>query len=82
MGDEFFVDAVTIIEMNDSGSIFVEKEPLDWILFNKVLYRMSCAKPRSHGSYVESIELAEAIIQRDLVPFMIPLPQRASRPFG
>ena len=43
MGDEFFVDAVTIIEMNDSGSIFVEKEPLDWILFNKVLYRMSCA---------------------------------------
>jgi len=66
MGDEFFVDAVTIIEMNDSGSIFVEKEPLDWILFNKVLHRMSNAKPHSHGSYVESIELAEAIIQRDL----------------
>lgn len=66
MGDEFFVDAVTIIEMNDSGSIVVDKEPLDWILFNKVLDRMSNAKPHSHGSYVESIELAEAIIQREL----------------
>jgi hypothetical protein len=67
MGDELFVDAVTIIEMNDEGSIFVHKEPLDWILFNKVLHRMSTAQPRSHGSYVESLELAEEIIQRDLV---------------
>lgn len=27
-GDEFFVDAVTIIEMNCIGSIFVHKEPM------------------------------------------------------
>ncbi|KAL3766417.1 hypothetical protein ACHAW5_008654 [Stephanodiscus triporus] len=66
MGDEFFVDAVTIIEMNDSGSIFLEKEPLDWILFNKVLLHMSSAKPKSHGNYAESLELAVEIIQSDL----------------
>lgn len=27
-GDEFFVDAVTIIEMNCTGTMFVHKEPL------------------------------------------------------
>jgi hypothetical protein len=61
MGDELSVDAVTIIEMNDAGSIFVQKEPLDWILF----HHMSTAKPRSHGNYVESLELAEEFIQQD-----------------
>ena len=30
-GDEFFVDAVTIIEMNDTGSLLVQKEPLSWV---------------------------------------------------
>ena len=30
-GDGFFVDAVTIVEMNDTGSILFHKEPLDWV---------------------------------------------------
>lgn len=66
MGDEFFVDAITIIEMRDEGSILVEREPLDWILFNKVLNRMSNARPKSHGNYLESLELAERRIRREL----------------
>jgi len=68
-GDEFFVDAVTIIEMNDTGSLFVHREPLDWILFNKVLDRLSTAKPKSHGNYVESLEFAETIIQQELTSY-------------
>ena len=62
MGDEFTVDAVTIIEMKDEGSLFVRKEPLDWILFNKVLDRISTACPKSHGNYVDSLLLAEHIM--------------------
>lgn len=30
-GDGFFVDAVTVIEMNETGSILFHKEPLDWV---------------------------------------------------
>jgi hypothetical protein len=56
------VDAVTIIEMKDEGSLFVRKEPLDWILFNKVLDRISTACPKSHGNYVNSLLLAEHIM--------------------
>ena len=66
MGDEFFIDAITIIEMRDEGSILVEREPLDWILFNKVLNNMSNARPKSHGNYLQSLELAERRIRREL----------------
>ncbi|KAL3763594.1 hypothetical protein ACHAW5_009595 [Stephanodiscus triporus] len=66
MNDEFSVDAVTIIEMNDASSLFVVKEPLDWILFNKVLDRLSTAKPKSHGNYLKSLEQAERRIRMEL----------------
>lgn len=66
-GDELFVDAVTIIEMNDNGTIFIEREPLDWVLFNKLLTRQGEAKPRSHGNYVNSLNLAKSIIERELI---------------
>ena len=66
MNDEFFVDAVTIIEMSDGSSLLVEKEPLDWILFNKVLNRLSTARPRSHGNYLQSLERAERRIRMEL----------------
>ena len=69
MGDEFSIDAITIIEMRDEGTVFVDKEPLDWILFNKVLDRPLTSKPRSHGSYLKSLEAAEAIINRECALF-------------
>jgi hypothetical protein len=66
LNDEFSVDSVTIIEMNDAGSLFVVKEPLDWILFNKVLDRLSTAKPKSNGNYLQSLEQAERRILMEL----------------
>ena len=66
MGDEVSVDTVTIIEMKDEGTLFVDKDPLDWILFNKILGRMSTACPKSHGNYVNSLALVENIINREL----------------
>lgn len=36
-GDGFFVDAVTIIEMNDTSSILFHKEPLDWVCISRLL---------------------------------------------
>ena len=97
-GDGFFVDVVTVIKMNDKGSILFEKEPLDWvrfgafyhcinsitklqyfllfsfifaskILFNKVLDHMKGAKPKSHGNYIESLELVASIIDREAASF-------------
>ena len=30
-GDGFYVDAVTVVEMNDTGRVLFRKEPLDWV---------------------------------------------------
>ena len=66
VGEETLIDAVTIIEMNDEGSLLFYREPLDWILFNKLLSRQKQAKPRSHGNYVRSLELAQYLIRQDI----------------
>jgi len=68
-GDDTLVDAVTIIEMNDVGSFFVYREPLDWLLFNKILDRQRTAKPRSHGHYLNSLVLAEKVVKADMETF-------------
>lgn len=71
MGDELSVDAVTIIEMRSEGSLFVNKEPLDWILFNKVLGRVSTSRPPCYddANYSKSLEFAEDIVNRELALF-------------
>ena len=56
------IDTLTLIEMNDEASVVFHREPLDWILFNKILNRQSVAKPKSHGNYGLSIKTAENLI--------------------
>jgi Alpha-kinase family len=64
--DDSIIDIVTIIEMNDSGTIVIDREPLDWILFNKVLERKDTAKPRSHGNYNDSLLIAKELIDQEI----------------
>jgi hypothetical protein len=58
------IDTLTLIEMNDCANGIIKEEPLDWILFNKLLNRQTLARPRSHGNYLPSIEAAKNIIMR------------------
>lgn len=43
-GDGFFVDAVTVVEMNDTGSILMHKEPLDWVSTCVCFLRCGCIR--------------------------------------
>ena len=60
------IDTFTLIEMNDDATIIFDREPFDWILFNKILKRQTESKPRSHGNYGPSIETAKKIIRQEL----------------
>lgn len=44
----------------------MDKQPMDWILFNNMVHRLMKARPRSHGNYFKSLEFAEQIISREL----------------
>jgi hypothetical protein len=63
-GHDGILDAVSVIEMNDIGTVLCDREPLDWILFNKLLKRQKSAKPRSHGNYNDSLYVAEKLIHK------------------
>lgn len=65
-GDEIMIDAVTIIEMNDCGTILYDRVPLDWILFNNLIVRQKDCTPKSHGNYNPCIGLVKSIIIEDL----------------
>jgi uncharacterized protein YegL len=65
-GNDGVLDAVSIIEMNDISTVVFDREPLDWILFNRVLDRQVSAKPRSHGNYNHSLRAAKQIFDRNL----------------
>jgi hypothetical protein len=57
--------AVTLIEMRDTASIIVEREPLSNALFNKVVALRETATPKSHGNYMPALQLAEAVLSHD-----------------
>jgi hypothetical protein len=64
--DTNILDAISVIEMNDTGTLIYHAEPMDWLFFNKLLQRQTQAKPRSHGNYYEALDLANSIIRREL----------------
>jgi hypothetical protein len=60
-----FNNFTLLIEMNDVGTLVYKREPLDWILFNKLLERQTLASPRSHRNDVNSMQLAKECILKE-----------------
>ncbi|KAL9181137.1 hypothetical protein ACHAXT_009942 [Thalassiosira profunda] len=64
--DDLFAESVTLVEMRDEGrAVFDQPQPLDWILFNRLLQRPNIARPSSHGNYNESIQLVAKMMMRE-----------------
>jgi hypothetical protein len=65
-GDPPGVDTLTLIEMNDEGNLIYQREPIDWLFFNKLLERQKLAQPRSHGNYLSSLQLVDTLIEQEI----------------
>ncbi|KAI2489909.1 alpha-kinase [Fragilaria crotonensis] len=57
-------DVVSIILMRDEAELVVEHEPLDWILYNKLIdmREWSQSRPSGPGNYLPALELAESLL--------------------
>ncbi|CAB9520337.1 Eukaryotic elongation factor 2 kinase [Seminavis robusta] len=64
-GNDKILDAVSVIEMNDNGTLIFDRQPMDWILFNNLLDRQTNAIPESHGNYYYSLNVAADLINRE-----------------
>ena len=62
-----------MIEMRDDARLIFEKEPMNWVFFNKFITKMKEIKPRSHGNYIPSLKLAMDVLKENdhenLAPF-------------
>jgi Alpha-kinase family len=64
--DAKILEAVTVFEMQSESRPVFHREPLDWILFNKILERQQQAKPRDHGDYTQALVACKDLIFREL----------------
>jgi hypothetical protein len=64
--EDKILEAVTVLEMHSDAQIVFHREPLDWILFNKIVDRQRCAEPHDHGDYNKSLMKSKDLIFREL----------------
>ena len=57
-------DVVSIILMRDEAEVIIEHEPLDWILYNKLIdmREWSISRPSGPGNYLPALEEAENLL--------------------
>ena len=53
-----YTDVLTVIEMRDSYTVVFQREPVSWLLYNKIVQLANLNGAKSHGNYFDSIELA------------------------
>jgi len=64
-GNRTASDVISIIGMRNTGELLVDCEPMDWLLYNKIVGFLRNERPSGDGMYADSIELAEACLLRN-----------------
>jgi hypothetical protein len=55
-------DVVSLLLMNDEATLVFEDQPIDWLLFNRLLELRKTSRPRSHGNYIPALDSAEELL--------------------
>ncbi|XP_066933120.1 uncharacterized protein [Clytia hemisphaerica] len=67
-------DVVTIIEMRNEAEIVFFKEPMSWVLYNKIVDRAKSNTASGHGNYLPALREAEQALlhgdHKDLALFL------------
>ena len=58
-------DVMSIIGMKNTSALLVDREPVDWQLFNKIVGFLRKERPSEGGIYADSIELAETCLMKN-----------------
>jgi hypothetical protein len=61
-GERTGADAMSIISMRTTSALLVDREPVDWLLYNKIVGFLRNERPSEHGMYNDAIQLAETCL--------------------
>ena len=63
-------DVITVITMGEQSNIVIDQQPMDWVLFNKLVNiyngnHFHRIKPKGHGYFLPALEKAEEILMQN-----------------
>jgi hypothetical protein len=59
------LDVVSVIVMNQESSIVVDRQPMDWLLFNRIIDLLRTQEPSFDGNYRPALDLAERLLLKN-----------------
>ncbi|KAL7559487.1 hypothetical protein ACA910_010303 [Epithemia clementina (nom. ined.)] len=64
-----FWDVVSIVLMRETAQVYLECEPTDYVLYNKLVHlrEWTTAQPRSHGYYKAALETTEELFNKNIL---------------
>ena len=64
-GSRKSTDVMSVVSMRNNSEVVVDAEPVDWILFNKLVSLLRESEPNQGGNYLAAIDLAEQCLIRN-----------------
>lgn len=52
-------DVVSVISMGRAGAVLIDRQPMDWVLFNRLIDLLRTQEPHFDGNYGPALQLAE-----------------------
>ena len=66
-GTRTSTDVLSIISMRTGSELIVDAEPVDWLLFNKLIGFLRTSMPGEPGNYLQAIDLAEKCLMGNMM---------------
>ncbi|CAB9528800.1 myosin heavy chain kinase [Seminavis robusta] len=61
-GERKSTDVMSVVFMKEDATIVVDRQPIDWILYNKLIDIMNTEKPSQGGNYIPALDVAETLL--------------------
>ena len=61
-GEKKSTDVLSIIVMKDHAEIIIDRQPFDWILYNKLIDIMNTKKPSTGGKFIPALDVAQELL--------------------
>ena len=55
-------DVVSVISMSIEGTISIDRQPTDWVLYNRIVDLLRSSEPHFDGNYLPSLRQAESLL--------------------
>lgn len=61
-GESTETDVFSLVSMRSEGEILIKEQPMDWLLYNKIIELLRTQRPMGHGNYIPALNTAEELL--------------------